>query len=77
MYVTATNLIQQIHAARDRGQSKRSVATSLGLSYNTVRSWWTKEARVAQSAEAVELKSIQYRFESDGRYQYIFLTKGN
>ena len=72
MYVTATDLIQQIHTARDRGQSKRSVAISLGLSYNTVRSWWTKKARVAQSAEAVELKSIQYRFESDRRYQFYF-----
>lgn len=69
MYVTATNLIHQIHTARDSGQSKRSVAVSLGLSYNTVRSWWNKEARVAQSAEAVELKSIQYRFESDRGYQ--------
>ena len=53
--------ILQIHKGRDNNQSKRSVSMTLGISHDTVRRWWNKDAPLAQLAEAKDLKSLQGR----------------
>lgn len=69
MNVLPTDTIQKIHRLRDEGVSKRQVSRQLSIDYGTVRKWWDKDARVAQSAEATDLKSVKYGFESHPGYQ--------
>ena len=73
MNAISKEIVDQIHQMRDAGKSKLAVAKHFNLSYNTVRSWWNKEARVAQSAEAEDLKSSKCGFESHLGYHYSYL----
>ena len=55
---------------RSVGHSTKAIARELGQPRSTVRYWFGRFAGVAQLAEATDLKSVQWGFESLHQHQY-------
>lgn len=67
-------LVEQILSNKEQGKSKYQIAKELNITHSTVRYWWNYDfARVAQLAEAQDLKSCQREFESHLGYHYAHL----
>jgi len=55
---------------RGAGRATKAIARDLGVPRSTVQYWFGRGAGVAQSAEAIDLKSIQCGFESHHQHQH-------
>ena len=55
---------------RRQGRSTKVIARELGGPRSTGRPWFGRRAGVAQTAEATDLKSVQWGFESLHQHQH-------
>ena len=63
-------VVQRALELRSVGRSTKAIARELGQPLSTVRYWFGRWAGVAQLAEATDLKSVQWGFESLHQHQH-------
>ena len=63
-------VVQRALELRSVGRSTKGIARELGQPRSTVRYWFGRWAGVAQLAEATDLKSVQWGFESLHQHQH-------